>query len=461
MKPLPRLPDTGELLASIPHNALRQALRHRIGPTPGGKYPHYEELRHRQPPNGLTLDSWWACIKLARAQTRRDLPLKDAAGRPFGYVLVDPIHEMLHKIDQMGAGRIELPEEATNPDSRDRYLVNSLIEEAITSSQMEGASTTRAVAADMIRSGRKPTDRSEKMILNNYLAIEQVRAMVGRPLEASQVLGLHETLTHETLEDDGAAGRLQTPDEERVEVVDNRTNRTLYIPPPAAQLPDRLSLMCDFANGAHDKDLFIHPAIRAILLHFWLAHDHPFVDGNGRTARALFYWSMLSSGYWMFEYVSISTIIKRSFAQYAKAYQFSESDENDATYFIIFHLQVILKAIQELEDYLQRKIEQIRQLESQLRVRSGLNYRQLALLSHAIRHPRAEYSIQSHKRSHRVAYATARADLAQLNALGYLVETWRGNKKTYLVAEDLDERIRRGSGKGGQRLVSSERETGL
>jgi Fic family protein len=446
MKQLPRLPDTAKLLASIPQSRLREALRHHVGPTPGGKYLHYEELKHRQPPKGLTLDTWWACIKLARAQARRDLPLKDAAGRRFGYVLVDPIHEMLHKIDQMGAGRIGLPEEATNADSRDRYLVNSLIEEAITSSQMEGASTTRAVAADMIRSGRKPADRSEKMILNNYLAIEQVRAMVGRPLEPAQVLTLHETLTRETLENEGAAGRLQALDEERVAVVDNRSNRTLYTPPPAAQLPERLSLMCDFANGAHDKDQFIHPAIRAILLHFWLAHDHPFVDGNGRTARALFYWSMLSSGYWLFEYVSISTIIKRSFAQYARAYQFSESDENDATYFIIFHLQAILKAIRELEDYLQRKIEQVRHLESQLRVRSGLNHRQLALLSHAMRHPRAEYTIQSHKRSHRVAYATARADLSQLSELGYLVETWRANKKAYLVAEDLDERIRTGKG---------------
>jgi Fic family protein len=446
MKPLLRLPETGELLASIPPDLLREALRHRVGPAPGGRYLHYEELRHRLPPNGLGLDTWWACIKLARAQARRDLPLRDAGGRRFGYVLVDPIFEMLHKIDQMGAGRIELPEEATNPDSRDRYLVNSLIEEAITSSQMEGASTTRAVAADMIRSGRKPTDRSERMILNNYLAIEQVRAMVGGPLKPSQVLELHKVLTRDTLEDECAAGRLQAPDEERVEVVDNRSNRTLYVPPPAAQLPGRLSLMCDFANGQHDRDLFVHPVIRAILLHFWLAHDHPFVDGNGRTARALFYWSMLSSGYWLFEYVSISTIIKRSLAQYSKAYQFSESDENDTTYFIIFHLQIILKAIRELEDYLQRKIEQIRHLESRLRLRSGLNHRQLALLSHAIRNPRTQYSIQSHKRSHRVAYATARADLSQLSELGYLVETWRGNKKEYVVTDDLDERIGRSNG---------------
>jgi hypothetical protein len=47
-----------------------------------------------------------------------------------------------------------------------------------------------------------------------------------------------------------------------------------------------------------------------------------------------------------------------------------------------------------------------------------------------------------------VAYATARADLSQLSELGYLVETWRGNKKTYVVAEELDERIRTRSGKG-------------
>ena len=61
--------------------------------------------------------------------------------------------------------------------------------------------------------------------------------------------------------------------------------------------------MVEIAGG------FIHPMIRSIILHFWLAYDHPFVDGNGRTARALFYWSMLRHGYWLFEFISISQII--------------------------------------------------------------------------------------------------------------------------------------------------------
>lgn len=61
-----------------------------------------------------------------------------------------------------------------------------------------------------------------------------------------------------------------------------------------------MTAMCAFPNG-HLPDTFIHPAIRAIILHFWLGYDHPFVDGNGRTARALFYWAMLRQNYSLFE----------------------------------------------------------------------------------------------------------------------------------------------------------------
>lgn len=434
MKQLPRLKSLSELLRGVPPERIRALLGAGVGPTVANRYLHYTEVKRRAPPAGLATDEWWLGIKLARAYVRREIPLDDAAGRPFGYLLADPVHEMLHRIDQMAAGRIELPEEVTGPDSRERYIVNALIEEAITSSQLEGASTTRAVAADMIRSGRRPMDRSETMIVNNYRAIERIRTLASQPLTPEMVRSLHETLTRDTLADESAAGRLQRPGDERVQVVDNRTNQVLYTPPPAAQLPQRLERMCQFANGELDGDRFMHPVVRAVLLHFWLAHDHPFEDGNGRTARALFYWSMMSSKYWLFEYVSISTVIRRSFARYAQAYQFSESDENDATYFLVYHLQAILKAIKELEEYLQRKIQQLRDVEARLQSSSEFNHRQLALLSHALRHPGAEYTIRSHQNSHRVAYATARADLRQLASAGYLLELKRGNAYAYRVA---------------------------
>jgi Fic family protein len=74
-------------------------------------------------------------------------------------------------------------------------------------------------------------------------------------------------------------------------------------------LPERMRALCAFANMRTGVDGFVHPIVRAIILHFMLAYDHPYVDGNGRTARALFYWSALKDGYWLIEYVSISRII--------------------------------------------------------------------------------------------------------------------------------------------------------
>jgi Fic family protein len=357
-------------------------------------------------------------------------------------MMADPVQEMLHKIDQKATGRIVLPEEVTNPETRDRYIMNSLIEEAITSSQMEGASTTRAIASEMIRSGRPPTDRSEQMIANNYIAIKRIHEIVKDELTPHKVLELHETLTEDTLDNPESAGKLQTPDDVRVSVVDNASNRVLYVPPPAEQLPARLKMMCDFANGKSRTDFFIHPIIRSIILHFWLAHDHPFEDGNGRTARALFYWSMLSNEYWLFEYVSISTILKKAFSQYGTSYLYAESDENDLTYFIIFQLEVMVKAIAALEQYLERKVAQIKDVEAKLRRGSNFNHRQMALLGHALRHPRAEYTIKSHRRSHNVAYATASSDLMALAKAGLLDHRRSGQKTHIFIAPgDMQQRI--------------------
>jgi Fic family protein len=273
----------------------------------------------------------------------------------------------------------------------------------------------------MIRSGRKPRDKSEQMIFNNFLANRHIRSFTGRSLETSDVLELHRILTEDTLDDPDAAGRLQTPDEERVVVVDERSNTILHTPPPASQLPKRLQTMCQFANG-EQKD--------------------PFVDGNGRTARSLFYWSMISSGYWLIEFISISTILRTAYAQYTRSYLYAESDENDATYFIVYQLEVLLRALDELEAYIDRKVSQIQSVEKRLRGRSNYNHRQLALLGHALRHPGAKYTIKSHQTSHNVAYATARQDLLTL-ADDNLLESRRAGKKTleFFAPDDLSKRV--------------------
>ena len=181
--------------------------------------------------------------------------------------------------------------------------------------------------------------------------------------------------------------------------------------------------------------------LKAIILHFWLAYDHPFIDGNGRTARALFYWSVLSQGFWLLELVSISRIIHKAPVKYARSFLYTETDENDLTYFILSQLTVIKRGIEELHTYLKRKIEEIQETEELLRSSVALNHRQLALLGHALRHPGMRYSIESHRVSHDVTYQTARTDLLDLAEKQLLSKTKRGKTFLFTAPQDLAERL--------------------
>ena len=204
----------------------------------------------------------------------------------------------------------------------------------------------------MIRENRQPRNRGERMILNNFLTMQHVGELRDQPLSQDLIFEIHRRVTQNTLDDPTAAGRRRMHDEYRV--VADDSGEVFHRPPPERQLRDRMTAMCEFANGRTPEG-FIHPVIRSIVLHFWLAYDHPFVDGNGRTARCVFYWSMLRHRYWLFEYVSISRIILRGPAQYGRAFLHTETDDNDLTYFIIYHLEVINKAIAELFDYVENR----------------------------------------------------------------------------------------------------------
>lgn len=383
-------------------------------------YLHWDNLRHRDPPPGLTHEEWWFAIKTARLASLREIPLADVNGTHFAYGVPDVVFRQLHYVDQRCSGEIAMPEVVTTDEqARQHYLVNSLMEEAIRSSQLEGATTSRRVAKDLLRSGRRPKDRSERMILNNYLALQFMRD-VGDTLTPRVVLELQRILTDGTLDNPDAAGRLQRPDEDRVAVYSHADGTRVHTPPPAEELPHRLDALCAFANEGEDSEQFVHPVVRAILLHFWLAYDHPFEDGNGRTARALFYWYMRTRGYWLVEYLSISRILRDAPAQYGKSFLLTETDGGDLTYFLTYQLGVIERAIGELHEYLNRKVEDLRKVEALIKTSAAFNHRQLALLSYALRQPDESFTFRGHAQSHGVTHETARTDLLALEEKGLL-----------------------------------------
>ncbi len=122
-----------------------------------GEYRSWETFRFQTPPEGFAIDEWWHVVRTSRRASARRIPgLVDKAGVPFPFNLPDPVLEACDEIARDASGQIRVSELVTDPDTRDRFVVNSLIEEAITSSQLEGAATSRRDAKAVIREGRPP-----------------------------------------------------------------------------------------------------------------------------------------------------------------------------------------------------------------------------------------------------------------------------------------------------------------
>ncbi|GAB3277095.1 Fic family protein [Actinocorallia lasiicapitis] len=442
-------PDTKKILAELsstnPHRLIRiftQASPNVVSEP----YIAWDKLRFKEPPGDLSVEEWWVAIKIARQSAQRAIPLKDKNGRNFTYTITDEALKAIEYINRNASGFIGINEQVTNSSTRDRYIVNSLIEEAITSSQLEGAATTRRDAKEMIRSGRKPKTRDERMILNNYYAMQRIRSIPEEKLTVEFILDLHRIITDGTLDNPDAAGRFQRADEDRVGVYSNEGD-LLHDPPPADKIAENAQLICDFANGELG-DAYIPPVVRAIIVHFAIAYLHPFEDGNGRTSRTLFYWSMLNQGFWLTEFISISRILKGAPGQYARSFLHSEQDEGDLTYFIIYHLNVVIRSIKDLHSYLDSKVEELQNLQRSLAEMPGVyNYRQLAIIDRAMKNPGTHFTAISHSTSHGVARETARQDLINLENLGILTKRKMGKSFVWIPAVEMNERLKSGQGR--------------
>ena len=441
---IPLAPPSFQNLIAKYAQQLPDLFERKVGPEVRGVYEHWDHLRHLTPPEGLESETWWLLIKWARSPHYRDLPLEDKSHRPIKIAVTDCMLRLLHFLDREAAGSVQGLDSSGNPEERQRYLIRSLVEEAMTSSQLEGASTTRQVAKEMLTSGRQPRDRSERMIFNNYKAMQQLAGWRTQPLTPRAIFEMHRILTENAIDDPTAAGRLRRQDEQ-IEVVDRDGGTVLHRPPPASELVARMQALCDFANK-EDTMGFIHPVIRAIAIHFQIGYDHPFVDGNGRTARALFYWSMLRSGYWLTEYLSISSALKKAPSQYNRAFLYTETDDSDLGYFVSHQLQILETAVDGLRDYIGRKSRDQKAAEALLRPGSKLgtrlNHRQREVLLHAVKNPGNIYRIREHQHSQQISYQTARNDLLGLVEESLMRQEKQSRAFVFVPVGDLAERLK-------------------
>ena len=400
------------------------------------EYPYWEGWKYKTKNWNIEPEKIWSCAKSHRLGGRR-ISFSDLTG--FQFTLNSPviIQQYLHELDMNLGGNMQsdgiIPHE-----EKDRYLINSIMEEAIASSQLEGAVTTRKVAKDMLEKERKPHTKSELMIINNYEVMRWITLNKKIKLTPEVLLQIHSLITRDTLKDKKEEGNFREND--NVTVNEDITGEVYYIPPSYKHLPHLIENLCDFANDEEKGQFFIHPISKAIILHFLIGYIHPFSDGNGRTARAIFYWYLIRKGYWLIEYMSVSRIILQAKSQYAKAYLYTEYDDNDLTYFVIYNLKALITALHDLKKYIHKKTQEKKHTLSLIK-NNGFNDRQIVLIKDILSDKDQYFTVKQVESRFNVSNQTARNDLMYLIQKGILIQKKSGKKAQFFVADNYDKKL--------------------
>ena len=387
-------------------------------------YLYWDKVKHLAPKD-MTAEHLWQAVKLQR---KTELQRVKFGKYTFSFNVTTIMQSLLHDFDLNMGGSLSADGIIPNNDKQ-IYLVSSIMEEAIASSQMEGASTTRKVAKDMLRKKLSPMNKSQQMILNNYRTIQQLNEQKDKVLTMDVLLEIHQNISEHTLDNPADEGRLRNTDD--IYVMDAINGEIAHTPPSYTEIDSILQDVFTFANEDNPKR-FIHPIVKGIILHFMIAWIHPFVDGNGRTARSLVYWYLLKKGYWLTEYLSISRIIYKNKKRYERMFLYTEADDKDMTYFILYNLQVMKKAYEDLKLYLARKQEERKSILMYNDI-DGINARQMRILRLLDEAPSSILLPQEVASRFGVSERTARNDLQTLTDMGKLKKVAINKKQTGFI----------------------------
>lgn len=403
-----------------------------------GRYLHFDEFRYRVP-KGMDPDLCWSLTKQARTAQSKFLMDMGEPATACHYYLSPSIQKAQSFCDRYASdSALELMSQKMGEARQFEYLINDLIEdEAISSSQLEGAATTTKRAKELISQIITPRTPDERMIMGNFKMMNFAWVNRAEKLTPELIMAIHKIGVEGIDDDKYYPGAFRVDDDV---VVQGRDGEVLHEPPAAANLYRRIKQLCDWLNCSHDEAdsaEYIHPMIKAMALHFSIGYEHPFRDGNGRVARSLFYWFMFKSGFATFRYIAISTLLKNAPVQYGKSYLYTETDEMDMTYFLDYQSQILLKAIKQFQDVYQQTLLQLAQFDAWV-WESGLNNKLNAnqkVIFQVAKTRNIAFTARSVQHNLNVAYGTAATSLKGLEELGLFYSIKQGRNNIYYLKD--------------------------
>lgn len=381
------------------------------------RYLTREEIAYRLPVS-LPITKFWPVMDKARRDASIALPLKTQNGDLFRFVVNSTIKAQCDAVAAM---------------ARRSYLLDTLppeiveeatIDEAVWSSVIEGAFTSRAEAAKIIRQDKQPANKSEQMVKNNYQAMLYVLEHLEEPITAQTLIDIAGIVTRNA-SDEVVDGFRTVP------VYVTGREGVIYTPPAAEQV---LGMMDDLLNFIQTSEL--HPLFKACIAHFYFVYVHPFTDGNGRTARALSYMMLLRTGYDFFRYFSVSGLIAEERNSYYKSMRHVEASGDDMTYFIDYYSAMLARSVDRMEKHLLHHVLADKTM-YELEASGLLNDRQMKGARWLLEGDTGSVTVEVWKKKFKTATETARQDLLMLCEAGMLERTLDGRKAVFIVRKGI------------------------
>jgi Fic family protein len=381
------------------------------------RYVPLDDIKYRIESLGYKKDDWKELrLNIEKHRKLASVPFfVDSMEKKFWFFPSDSIIKKVNDVEHIGNKLFDKIESKSN--FKDEFLINAKIEEAITSAIYEGANSTRAKAKQLIASNQKPKNKDEWMIVNNYNAMKWIKENSYKAISTDLIQDIHAIVTTNTLSGDDAAfsGKFR--------------NDTVYIGNHVGIEYGKINeVLNETIKLCVDNKRYLHGLVKGILLHYFIAHVHPFFDGNGRTARTLFYFKSMKNDLKFVELLSVSAYLKNNGNRYEKAFDNVVNNQYDLTYFVDFCLDSLLTALKRVED----KIKYLFKI-SDIQKEYNLTNTQIMLLQKLALNKFVTISSNEYSKERGRTREIGRKELKDLFKKKFLIEKKQGKKLVYSI----------------------------
>ncbi len=302
---------------------------------------------------------------------------------------------------------------------------DALLRSAHASTAIEGNPLSLEEVSELAK-GREvmATKRAKQEVLNYLRVLEGIEDyLVGGTITEESVLRLHADVSKEVLDNPRNEGRYRKV---RVYVGNSVTGEVIFKPPPPGEVKGLMANLVEWM--ASDTTAAMNPILVAGIAHYEFVRIHPFVDGNGRTSRALATLVLVKREFDIKRFFALDDYYDNDRPSYYRALNEVDQDTLDLTGWLEYFTEGVLVAISRVRERVlelsidRRKMKQRGQI--------ALTTRQMEILEVAIRDNRITSGDVA--RRYKISPQAARKELRKMAGLGILERKGEGRASHYV-----------------------------